>query len=174
MPQAKHMQPWWPHDPSNHHLKQKWQKSLKSWFWQTLISQCLTLCKALIFDTLGPVWPPETKIQWLRTWYPPIWKKNVHEQTASTTLQKPILKEIRLRPKKLDLSGASLKVSFYYQKLWFLLLRTQFGQRRLKIDQIIFGSHLEKPWLVSLNVTGWMVRRFSSGLWTSAVRYRHW
>ena len=48
---------------------------------------------------------------------PPFGKKHVHGQTASTTLQKPILKEIRLRPKKLDLSGASLKVSFYYQKL---------------------------------------------------------
>ena len=90
-------------------------------------------------------------------------EKNVHEQTASTTLQKPILKEIRLRPKKLDLSGASLKVSFYYQKLWFLLLRTQFGQRRLKIDQIIFGSHLEKPWLVSLNVRVWLLLDFRLG-----------
>ena len=174
MPQAKHMQPWWPHDPSNHHLKQKWPKSKKSWFWRRQISQCLTLCKALIFDTLGPVWPPETKIQWLRTWYPPIWKKMSTSRLLAPPCRNLFWRKFDLGQQKLDLSGASLKVSFYYQKLWFLLLRTQFGQRRLKIDQILVSSHLEKPWLVSLNVTGWMVRRFSFALWTSAVQDRHW
>ena len=43
---------------------------------------------------------------------------------ASTTLQKPILKEIRLRPKTLDLSGASLKVSFYYSVSKALIFAT--------------------------------------------------